>query len=63
VKNRFIQVGLDFALRVLVGMAIGILVDVWLESQPVGVLVGFTFGMMAAARLIWHVWQQGLHDD
>lgn len=44
--------GLEFGLSVVVGVLAGYFIDRWLDSAPVGLLVGLGFGMAAGIRTL-----------
>lgn len=47
------ELGLEFAISVLVGATLGFFVDKWLGSLPFGLLVGLFLGFSAGMRKIW----------
>ena len=46
-------IALDFVFTILAGAAVGWLIDRWLKSNPVGLLIGLALGFaMALVRII-----------
>ncbi len=45
--------GMTMALLVGAGLGLGLLVDSWLHSSPIGTLVGLALGVVFAGLALW----------
>lgn len=48
------SVGISFVLSIVIGAAIGLVIDRWLGSSPWGFLVFFVIGVAAGIRNVYH---------
>lgn len=54
------SLGMSVAFSVFIGVFLGVLIDRWLETQPVGTLAGLGFGIAAAFRhILWMIRRMG----
>lgn len=59
----YIQILYSFPITILAGAGLGFLIDKWLNSKPVGVLIGSLLGISAAFYSLFHLLNQIQKND
>ena len=54
------DLGLRLGISVALGLGLGILIDNWLHTSPIFILVGMVLGIGAAMYTIWDVARQSM---
>ncbi len=61
--GRALDLGLQFAFSIVVGMALGYYLDRWLETEPVFLFVFLGFGFAAGVRALFRFARRSASDE